>query len=239
VICKVGICGVSGKMGLEIASLIQEGFTFKNCQFELTDAVAASDRLKSVEGISVRKVHDDPREPVHVWIDFSRPEGTLEILEQIHTPIVIGTTGFTEEQWKKVIQYAQKQPVLFAPNLAPGMNALMRMLDSSLFSPVLGFEAVAQESHHKHKKDAPSGTMKRILTTLENLGYQDVPVQVSRVGEVFGVHTLRFVSPDEEITIEHRVLNRRVFAKGALVAAQFLIQAKKPKIYSFAEVLES
>jgi len=81
--------------------------------------------------------------------------------------------------------------------------------------------------------------MKRLLSSLESLGYKNIPVQVSRVGEIFGVHTLKFVSADEEITIEHRVSNRRVFAKGALVAAQFLLNQKKPKIYSFAEVLES
>lgn len=238
-ICKVGICGASGKMGLEIASLIQEGFAFKGTQFELSDVVANTHRMKSIEGVEVRSIKDQPREPVHIWIDFSRPEGTVELLKQINTPVVVGTTGFSNEQWEKVVQYAQKYPVLFAPNMAPGMNALVRMLENSSFYPSLGFEVSAYESHHKHKKDAPSGTMKQLLSTLEKLGFKEIPVQVSRVGEVFGVHNLKFISADEEITFEHRVLNRRVFAKGALLAAQFLSYDKKPKIYSFSEVLES
>ncbi len=238
-ICKVGICGASGKMGLEIASLIQKGFKFKDAQFELEDAVAGSNSLRLIEGGNVKSIKDDLRESVHVWIDFSRPEGTLELLKKISTPVVIGTTGFSEEQWKSVSQYALKHPVLFAPNMAPGMNTLVKMLEESSFSSSIGFDVVAQESHHKHKKDSPSGTMKRLLVTLETLGYQDIPVQVSRVGEVFGVHTLKFISSDEEITIEHRVLNRRVFAKGALLAAKFMSTQKRAKLYSFAEVLES
>lgn len=238
-ICKVGICGAPGKMGLEIAACIQEGFAFKGTTFELSDAVAKSGGLKSIEGVSVRSLKEAPREPVHVWIDFSRPEATVELLNSIDTPVVIGTTGFSEEQWKIVTQYALKHPVLYAPNMAPGMNALVGMLEKSSFSPGLGFEVVAQESHHKHKKDAPSGTMKKLLSTMESLGYEHVPVQVSRVGEIVGIHTLKFISPDEEITVEHRVLNRKVFAKGALMAAQFIQLKKASKIYSFAEVIES
>lgn len=226
-------------MGLEITSLAQEGFKFRDTSFEFCDAVAHSKRLTSIDGVSVRTFKEPPREPVNIWIDFSRPEATVELLNKIETPVVIGTTGFTQEQWNLVEKYAMKHPVLFAPNMAPGMNALVKMLEKSSFSPNLGFEAVASEAHHKHKKDSPSGTMKRLLSSLESLGFTNVPIQVSRVGEVFGVHTLKFVSADEEITIEHRVSNRRVFAKGALVAAQFLMSQKKPKIYSYAEVLES
>jgi 4-hydroxy-tetrahydrodipicolinate reductase len=239
VIYKIGICGASGKMGLEIANLAQEGFKFRDTSFELSDAVAHSSRITSIDGVSVRTFKEPPREPVNIWIDFSRPEATIQLLNQIDTPVVIGTTGFSDEQWKLVEKYATKHSVLFAPNMAPGMNAMVEMIEKSSFSPSLEFEVVASESHHKHKKDSPSGTMKRLLSSLESLGYKNIPVQVSRVGEIFGLHTLKFVSADEEITIEHRVSNRRVFAKGALVAAQFLLNQKKPKIYSFAEVLES
>lgn len=218
-------------MGREIVSLIQRGFTFKDYQFHLVDTLNKNRGLQSAT--------EKGREPAQVWIDFSRPEGTLDLLKTIDTPVVIGTTGFSDEQWKKVLSYSEKRPVLFAPNMAPGMNALFDMLEKSSFSPHVGFEVVTQEAHHKHKQDSPSGTMKRILKSLEGLGYSDVPVQVSRIGEVFGVHSVKFVSADEEITIEHRVLNRSVFAKGALLAAQFLLQNREPKIYSFSEVLES
>lgn len=235
---KVGICGASGKMGLEIANLIQEGFSFRGAAFYLSDAVAASHRTTSVEGVKVRTFDESPREPVHVWIDFSRPEATLELLKTIQTPVVIGTTGFTAEQWKEVVDYSKKFPVLFSPNMAPGMNALIDMLEKSVFEPELGFEVVCREAHHRHKKDSPSGTMKRLMKSLEDLGYKNVPVQSSRVGEIFGVHEIKFVSADEEITFEHRVLNRSVFARGALVAAQFITGVKTPGIYSYSEVLE-
>jgi len=236
-ICKIGICGASGKMGLEISALIQEGFHFRDVSFEFCDAVAGTSEISQIDGVSIRKVNEPPREPVHVWIDFSRPEATIELLKRIKTPVVIGTTGFNEEQWKSVVEYSKSYPVLFSPNLAPGMNALIQLLENSPLGPKLGFDVIANEAHHKHKKDSPSGTMKRLLTSLEKVGYQNIPVQVSRVGEIFGVHNLKFVSADEEITIEHRVLNRRVFARGALVAASFLVGQKAPKLYSFAEVL--
>ncbi len=226
-------------MGLEISALILEGFEFKGLSFELSDAISGSQKLTSVEGIKVRRVEDPPREPVHLWIDFSRPEATMQLLSKIDTPVIIGTTGFNEEQWKKIVEYSKSHPVVFSPNMAPGMNLLIDMLEKSSFNSQLGFEVSAQESHHKHKKDSPSGTLKRLLTSLETLGYKNVPVQVSRIGEVIGVHTLKFVSADEEITLEHRVLNRRVFAVGALVAAQFLSVRKTPKVYSFAEVIQS
>lgn len=237
-ICKIGICGASGKMGLEIASLITEGFEFRGIHFELSDAVAGSSRLSTVEGIPVRTIQQPSREPVHVWIDFSQPQATVELLKHIDTPVVIGTTGFNEEQWGQVLNYSTKNPVLFSPNMAPGMNALIELLEKSSLDKDLGFEVVCHEAHHKHKKDSPSGTMKRLIKSLEELGYQDVPVQVSRVGEVFGVHSVKFVSADEEITFEHRVLNRRVFARGALLASQFLTSAKAARVYSFSEVLK-
>jgi len=239
VICKVGICGASGKMGLEIASLIQDAFEYRGVTFELSDAVAGGQKISTVEGVRVRTLSEDAREPVHVWIDFSRPEATIELLKKSQTPMVIGTTGFSEEQWKLVEDYSKRYPVLFSPNMAPGMNAVFEMLEKSSFGKDLGFEVVCNEAHHKHKKDSPSGTMKRLLKSLESIGYQDVPVQVSRIGDIFGVHGIKFVSADEEITIEHRVLNRRVFARGALIAAQFLLNQKVPRIYSFSEVLKS
>ncbi len=238
-ICKVGICGASGRMGLEIAAAIQQGFQFRDTSFRFCDAIAESNRISSVEGIPVRSFLDVSSEPVHIWIDFSRPEATLELLKKIQTPIVIGTTGFSESQWKEVAHYAEKRPVLFAPNMAPGMNALLRILDSGLLPSTMGFNVLAGESHHKHKKDSPSGTMKRLISSLELQGYRNIPVEVSRVGEVLGVHRLQFVSEDEEIKIEHRVLNRRVFANGALVGAQFLMAQTAPKIYSYEEVLVS
>jgi 4-hydroxy-tetrahydrodipicolinate reductase len=239
VICKIGICGASGKMGIEIAALAQAKFQFRGTHFELADAVAQSHKVRSVEGVPVRTLAEPEKEPVHVWIDFSRPEATVQLLRTIQTPIVIGTTGFSPEQWSVVEDYAQKHPVLFAPNMSPGMNALFEMVEQGALTPALGFEVVASEIHHKHKKDSPSGTMKRWLQSLESVGFQNTPVQASRAGEVFGVHSLKFISADEEITIDHRVLNRRVFARGALLATEFILRQKKSKIYSYGEVLKS
>ena len=205
---------------------------------EFADAIAHSDRLKSIEGIPVRQLTEPEREPVHLWIDFSRPEGTMELLKNLDTPIVVGTTGFSGAQFTELEHYSKTRAVLYAPNMAPGMNALMQLLRHGGLSPQLGFNVVANETHHVHKKDAPSGTMKRLIDILNAQGHKNIQVQVARAGEVFGIHSLRFISGEEEITIEHRVSDRKVFAKGALLAASFLLKGeKKPGLYSYEDVL--
>jgi 4-hydroxy-tetrahydrodipicolinate reductase len=235
VIGKVGILGVSGRMGLEIAGLLADGFEHKGVTLELADAVASSDRLTTIEGIPVRRLEAPPREPVHVWIDFSRPAGTVELLKRNQGPVVIGTTGFDEAQLATVRAYSQKHPVLLAPNTSPGMNLVLALL-KQIPRGLTGFDVVLEEGHHKHKKDSPSGTAKAMIAALESAGHPPGQVLVTRAGGIVGVHAVKLISNDEEITIEHRVADRKVFARGALQAAAYLLQQKKPGMYQMSDV---
>ena len=227
---KIGLLGASGKMGLEIASALNEEFSFMGDSLELCDAISSSGRLTSIEGIEVRGMDDEPREPVHLWIDFSRPAGTLALLEKIETPVVIGTTGFSDVEVAKIRAYAERHPVLLCPNTSPGMALMAKMLRSV---PVpASFAAVLDESHHRFKKDSPSGTAKMLLAVLQAQGRHDVTVHATRAGSIVGTHTVRFIADGEELTLTHTVSNRRIFATGALRGALFLARQTTPRIYT-------
>ena len=101
-IYKVGLLGASGKMGLEIAGLLAAGITIGGNALELSDAVSNSKKVTSIEGTPVRTLSEPEFEPVHVWIDFSNPKATLSLLEKVRTPLVIGTTGFTDAEKEKI-----------------------------------------------------------------------------------------------------------------------------------------
>lgn len=236
-IYKVGLCGASGRMGLEVAGLLAGGLPVGNDLFELADAVAGSGKLVSVEGVEVRTLADPPREPVHGWIDFSRPAATVKLLETLDCPLVIATTGFDGAQREAIAKAAGRVPILVAPNTSPGVRQLYRLL-GSLAGPDAGFAASVLETHHAQKKDSPSGTAKALVERLRDRGYQDVPVAALRAGGVPGEHEVRLVAEDEMIVITHRVWNRRVFARGAVDALHWLLRQKKPRLYAVDEMDE-
>lgn len=229
-IYKVGILGATGRMGTEISNLLFGGYALGENHFELVDVVGRSGRIQSIEGMEVRTLKEPAREPCHVWIDFSRPDATLQLLDQIDTPVVIGTTGFTAEEHRRIRDYAESRPVLLNSNSSPGMNALFAWLRR--LPKLEGFDVVLSEEHHRNKKDAPSGTALSLAEVLKSTGHEPSQIESLRAGGTRGVHTIRFVAPNEEIEITHRVSDRRVFAEGALLAASFLLQQKQPGIYS-------
>lgn len=234
-IYKVGLCGASGRMGVEVAGLLAGGLAVRNDLFELADAVAGSKKTTSIEGVEVRTLDEPPREPVHGWIDFSRPEATVRLLEQIDRPLVIATTGFDASQRDAIEKASRRIPILVAPNTSPGVRQLYRLI-GTLGGPDSGFAASVVETHHAKKKDAPSGTAKALVERLRDRGYGDVPVAALRAGGVPGEHEIRLVAEDEMIVVTHRVWNRRVFARGAIDALHWLLRQKKPRLYAVDEL---
>ncbi len=238
-IFKVGVLGASGRVGSEIAALLGPHYASGKDWLELADAVTGSARFTSIEGVDCRKLSDTPRELVHVWIDFSRPEATLQLLETAQAPVVIGTTGFTQEQLARVKSYAELHAVVLAPNTSLSLAVFTRLLGQLPQASDWSCEVVVSEEHHKHKKDAPSGTAKNLISLLAERGYREPQVQVIRAGEIIGVHTVKFISANEQITLEHRVNQRQVFAEGALAAAAFLARGVPARLYTMEEVFFS
>lgn len=194
-----------------------------------------------------------------VLIDFTRPQNSLELLHfcrEHHKAMVIGTTGFTDEE-KERIQAASKEiPLVMAANFSIGVNLLLALLEKA--SQVLGATSDIEiiEAHHRHKVDAPSGTalaMGEVIASALNKSLADCAVYqrhgvtgerqpgtigfaTVRAGDIVGEHTALFASNGERIEISHKASSRMTFASGAIRAAQWL-HGQPGGLYTMAQVL--
>jgi 4-hydroxy-tetrahydrodipicolinate reductase len=175
-----------------------------------------------------------------VAIDFSAPGASEEICQlalQHRRPLVIGTTGHSPAQKQQIQTTSASLPIVFASNFSVGVNALFWLTGRA--AKLLGkpFSPEIVETHHKMKKDAPSGTAKTLAEIITaTTGKPDIPVASIREGEVVGVHTVTFSGPGEQLELEHRAESRETFAVGALAAAKWVLD-KPPGLYSMQHVL--
>lgn len=192
-------------------------------------------------------------------IDFTRPEGTLQHLavcraKGVH--LVVGTTGFSVEQKQAIEQAAQDIPIVFAPNMAVGVNAVFKLLDVAARILNQGYDVEVIEAHHRHKVDAPSGTALRMGEVVADaLGRylpecavygreghtgERPPTQIGfstiRGGDIVGDHTVLFAGIGERIEITHKSASRMPYAQGALRAARFM-QGKANGLFDMQDVL--
>jgi len=261
------VCGAAGRMGRRIISRAIAEKDWKivgavdqaNSPFlgEDAGALAGEGNL----GIALTNDKETVFQQADVIIDFSQPEATLESLElakKCKKALVVGTTGFTDKQKETFSAAASEIPVLMAPNMSVGVNLLFELASeaASKLGPEYDIEIV--EAHHRHKKDAPSGTAEKLADLLaeargldrkkgviygrhgnsaERKG-DEIVVHALRAGDIVGDHTVTFCAPGERIELTHRAHSRDTFANGALSAARFLT-AQKPGLYSMHEVLNS
>lgn len=218
---KIGLFGASGKMGQELIDLIQ-----------------LDDHLLLHETIEKGSSNKKTKKP-DVWIDFSSPDGFQEALKIAQTqkiPLVSGTTGISSHQKDLLKKASKKIPILWASNMSLGIVLLKKAL--KVFSDIDSFDFQIEEIHHKHKKDKPSGTAITLQNNLEIIVKKPLPAALSiRGGGVFGIHKIYAMSEEEVLTFEHVALNRRVFAKGAIKAAKWLIHQKNG-LYTIDQVLD-
>ncbi|HEY7000950.1 MAG TPA: 4-hydroxy-tetrahydrodipicolinate reductase [Candidatus Udaeobacter sp.] len=187
----------------------------------------------------------DPIEPQmknsDVAVDFSRADAVTEICRaalQHRKPLVIGTTGHSEEQRKIMQAAAQSLPIVFASNFSIGVNVLFWLTRKAAEHLSGDFDAEIVETHHKMKKDAPSGTAKTLAEILRaaKKPRREIPIQSIREGDVVGEHAVIFNGAGERIELTHRATSREIFALGALRAAEWII-GKPPGLYSMQNVL--
>lgn len=222
-------------------------------------SVAGIESLGVVIGDSLGEVLQKNRKFSPVIIDFTMPiasEGHARDAVENGTPMVIGTTGFADAQ-KKIIQNAAKKiPIVMAPNMSVGVNALFKLVSDAARILGGGYDLEILEAHHRLKKDAPSGTAVRLAEILakatgrkypkdarfNRVGVaqartdQEIGLQVLRGGDIVGEHTVFYCGEGERLELKHVATSRKTFAEGALRAAHWL-EGKKSGLYTMEDVL--
>lgn len=209
-----------------------------------TAITAAAEKTPSLT-IAAAAVGRDSFEPTldlcDVVIDFSAPDATEAVCRacaENGKPLVLGTTGHNTAQKKSIAAAAKKIPLVFAANFSVGVNALFALTRRA--AELLGneFDVDVIEMHHRTKKDAPSGTAKRLMEILNEArgNNHSVSAQSIRAGDIVGEHTVIFAGPGERLELTHRAASRETFATGALRAARWVI-AQPPGLYSMQDVL--
>lgn len=234
---KIGICGCAGKMGTRIFNLASD-----DRDIEVVMGLEAKGHPSIGSKIGRGKVSDDCGEikSVDVLIDFTTPEATMEHLAAAvrhNRSIVIGTTGLSDEQVEKIGEAAKKIPVVFSPNMSIGVNLLFRLVKEAAGKLSEDYRIKIAEAHHIHKKDAPSGTAKKLAQIIKEASMREVgDIKSIREGEIVGDHKVTFESPYDIIELSHSAKTRDIFAKGAIAAAKF-VAGKRPKLYDMQDVI--
>ena len=246
---KIGISGFTGRVGQLLVKEITSG------AWEGVEMGAAF--AKDIAGVNkdfiVTEDADELFEKSDVVIDFSSPEATRKnawIAAKHHKPLIIGTTGLTENDEKELQDAGKETAIVYAANMSVGVNLLLALVEQAAarLGPEWDIEIV--ESHHNKKVDAPSGTALAIgkaarkgrnggafVTERNGLRQKgDIGYAVMRGGDVVGEHTLIFFGAGERIELGHKATDRALFARGAIRAAQWA-KGKAPGLYSMRDVL--
>jgi 4-hydroxy-tetrahydrodipicolinate reductase len=252
---KIALNGASGKMGQEILKLLTADNN--SC---VTFALSRSGKLSdSTPNFYCQDFPNDNQLQTDVMIDFSLPQASLAALNWCvaqRVPLVIGTTGFSDNQLAQIAAASQQIPVLLSANMSLSVNVLFKV--SALVAQALRHSEVEiSESHHRYKKDAPSGTALKLgqevagarglefakVAKFDRTGHDnsirgadEIGFQVIRGGDIVGKHTVAFITDGEELSLTSEITNRSSFAHGAIVAAKFLVK-QLPGQYSMCDAL--
>jgi 4-hydroxy-tetrahydrodipicolinate reductase len=232
---RLGLNGASGKMGRKIAEIVEIDPIF-SAKFELVFAASGP---------------QDPRfqtfnqQKCDVLVDFSAPKATLEVADlcsQNKVPLLVGTTGFTQEQLGKLKKRLASTPWVLAPNTSFGVFLMKKAFEAiAPYVSAADLSVGIFEIHHKNKKDAPSGTALSLRDTFHKASQSDHPVQMAsfRGGTEVGFHEIHLLGESESLQLLHRAQERSLFAFGALRIAEALTRLKsKGSPYSAEEIFE-
>jgi 4-hydroxy-tetrahydrodipicolinate reductase len=219
---RVLLIGAAGRMGKTVLDLAERDREIEiAAQCDLGDSIEPA--IKNCD----------------VAIDFSQADSIDEICRaasQLRKSLVIGTTGHSQQQRKTIEDTAYSVPIVLASNFSVGVNVLFWLTHKAAELLGADFNPEIVETHHKMKKDAPSGTAKTLAEILKAVRDTEIPIQSIREGDVVGEHTINFSGPGESLNVTHRAANRGIFALGALRAAKWII-GKPPGLYSMQDVL--
>ena len=212
---KYGLIGASGRLGKEVINLFAEH----------------NHELVFTFDLKGEWIESNPQ----ILIDCSLPEAfskTSEFVNKFKTPLIIATTGLTDDNIKQLKELAKTKPVVQSYNFSLGIQILLQ-LTKKANKLLPDWDVEITETHHRLKKDKPSGTAKMLK---EIFGKRDVSTTSLRLGNVTGDHTVNFAGLGEVLSIQHRALSRRTFAEGILLSANFALKNKNG-FYSFSDVV--
>jgi len=249
---RIAIAGAGGRMGRTlIDAAAADGELSLVCALEMADSPAVGQQAGKI------KITSDPAAVAQadVVLDFTRPEGTLALLKHANA-MVIGTTGFTEEDKGAIAEAAKRIPIVMAANFAVGVNTVYKLAESA--ARILGdaYDVEIVEAHHRHKVDAPSGTALQLgqIVALAlgrspekhsvfgrkgDLGERkpkEIGFHSIRGGDIVGEHTVIFAGIGERVEVTVRSQSRLTYANGALRAAKWL-KGRPPGLYAMTDVL--
>jgi 4-hydroxy-tetrahydrodipicolinate reductase len=235
---KLAISGCQGRMGQRILDLaLRDKKTFKiSCLLENKNRPGV---LSSTFNLPV-SFAADALKGSDVLIEFTSPEATIENLRacvKYGVRMAIGTTGLTKEQVAEIKKASAKIPIVYSSNMSVGVNLVFALIRHTAKVTGKNYAMHLTETHHVHKKDAPSGTAKTMAEIAEEHSKAKMAnVDSIREGEVIGDHEIIFDSTVDRISISHHAKTRDIFAEGSLVAAKFLAKQKKG-LFNMQDVL--
>lgn len=243
--------GCNGRMGQMISQIVKEDTSMRIAAG--VDSYHGIDNMYPVYN-SCAEVH----EPIDVIIDFSQAGAMSALLEFCRTkqlPVVVCTTGLTEQQLQEIQELSKQVAVLKSANMSLGVNMLLKLVqDAAKTLAPAGFDIEIVEKHHNQKLDAPSGTALAIADSInevmdqpyqyiydrsqvrEKRGQHEIGISAVRGGTIVGEHDVIYAGLDEVFEIRHTAYSRSIFAKGAIEAARFLSFADSG-LYDMSDVI--
>ena len=261
---KAIVCGAAGRMGKRIINVLAQsdeitlGAALEAPGSPFLGQDAGELAGAGPAGVKISASVEETLAAGDVIIDFSAPAATIQHLRaaaELSRAMVIGTTGLSAEDITRVREASRKIPCVMAPNMSVGVNLLLNILPQ-IARVLSDYDIEIVEAHHRHKKDAPSGTalklaqvlaqaLERDLDEVGNYGRhgitgerpaQEIGIHALRGGDIVGVHNVLFAGPGETIEVIHRASSRDTFARGAVKAALFAAGAGAG-LYDMQDVL--
>jgi 4-hydroxy-tetrahydrodipicolinate reductase len=261
---RVCVAGASGRMGQMLVEAVRAS---GDCALSGALDIASSPALGQdagafaghATGVNITADLSQGLAGSQFLIDFTRPEGTMAHLRECArqgVAVVIGTTGFSDDEKAEIAQIAKQIPVVMAPNMSVGVNVTLKLLEMAAKAMSTGYDIEIIEAHHRHKVDAPSGTALKMGEVIADALGRDLkecavyaregvtgerdPSSIGfatiRGGDIVGDHTVLFAGTGERIEITHKSSSRATYAQGSLRAVRFL--AGKPAgLYDMFDVL--
>ncbi len=262
---KIAIGGVGGRMGRQLIKSTQArghaltGGTERPDSAHLNIDIGELADLRPMDIFPSVSIHKAVR-GAEVWVDFTQPQATLTALQMLNETsietVIIGTTGFSAEEEAEIEAFSQRYTLIKSGNFSLGIALLARLTELAAKTLDTDWDIEILETHHRHKVDAPSGTALMLgqaairgRTPLADLSSTEpyhgvhaarkegqIGFAVRRSGGIIGEHEISFTDEMEQITLAHKALDRKIFAQGAIKAAEWG-HAQPPGLYTLNDVL--